>query len=188
MEALLTSFIAAALAEYGDKTQLLTVALVASCRRPWPVLAGLAAAALTSSLVAAYAGQLIHASIVLRAASLFLALALLYAGVAGLIGNKPPKPVIAGRMPVALVAFICLLASEMGDKTQFLTAALAAQYDSLLLAGFGATAGVLAANIPVLVLGDAFTDRVPLRAIRIGAAMLFLLGGAVVAVNALRLV
>ena len=187
MEALLPSFIAAALAEFGDKTQLVMLALATSSRRPGSVLAGLAAAILVSNLVAAYAGTLIHDAITLRAGSLFLALALGYAGVAGLIGVKPPKPIATGKLPLALVAFICLLAGELGDKTQFLTAGFAVRFDSLLLVSFAAAAGVLVANIFVLALARSAV-RLPLVPLRMGSALLLLLSAVLVALDALRLI
>jgi putative Ca2+/H+ antiporter (TMEM165/GDT1 family) len=186
VDALLTSFLAAILAEFGDKTQLLVAALAIGYRRPAPIIAGLALAALASGLIAAAAGTVIHGMINVRASSLLVALALLFAGGAGLFRARTPKPFKPGGMPVVLVAVICLLAAEMGDKTQFLTAALAARFDSFALAAAGSTAGVIAANVPVVLLADRYAN-VPLRGIRFGIAGLFLLLGAIVAIGALRL-
>ena len=187
MEALLPSFIAAAFAEFGDKTQLLALALASAWRRPGPVLAGLVAAAFVSCVAAAYAGTLIHGTITLRAGSLFLGMALLYAGGAGLIGAKQPKPVTAGTAPLALIAFIVLLAGELGDKSQFLAVALAAQSGSLWLVGVGAAVGICAVDLPLLTLAHSGA-RLPLRAIRTSAALLFLLSGTMIALRALRLI
>ena len=188
MDALLTTFLAAALAEWGDKTQLLVIAFAARYRRPLPILLGVAVAALANSLIAAFGGTLISGMITLRALSLLVALALLFAGLGALFRNKVPDMGRTWRTGPFLTVAACFFLLEFGDKTQFVTAALAAQFDSLALAALGATAGVVAANLPAAVLGDRFAGLVPMRAIRIGAAILFLLTGFIVAISALRLV
>jgi putative Ca2+/H+ antiporter (TMEM165/GDT1 family) len=188
MDALLTTFIAAALAEIGDKTQFLVIALAARFGRPLPVLAGVAAAALVNCVLAAFGGTLINGFITLRAISLLVAVALVFAGVSGLIRSKQPEMGADWKTDAFITTAACFFLLEFGDKTQFLTAALAAQYDSLLLAGLGATLGVVAANAPGALLGDRLTELVPLRIIRVSIAVLFVVAGAIVAVNALRLV
>ena len=188
MESLLTSFVAAALAEWGDKTQLLVVALAVRYRRPLPILIGVALAALLNAGLAAAGGVVVNAMVALRAISLLVALALVFAGVAGLIGSKPVRMGENWRTGPFVTSFGCFFLLEFGDKTQFLTFSIAAQYDSLLLTAFGATAGVLAASLPAALAGDRLPRIAPLRAIRIATAILFLLIGCIVAVNALRLV
>jgi putative Ca2+/H+ antiporter (TMEM165/GDT1 family) len=187
LEALYTSFLAAALAEWGDKSQLLVVALAVRFRQPAPILAGVGVAALAHALIAAAGGVLIHDLVVARAASLLVAVALLFAGLNSLAGRQPPDLAgwKAGAFVTAAASFFLL---EFGDKTQFLTAALAAHFDSLVLAAIGATAGVLAASLPAALLGDRLAALVPLRAIRIGVAALFLLAGFIAGVNALGLI
>lgn len=186
MEALLTSFIAAALGELGDKTQLLVIALAAHYRRPGTILIALLAAALANSLIAALGGTLVHDMITLRAISLLLAVALLYAGIIGLMTPRHID-VPHWKAPVFLVAAISLFAAEFGDKTQFLTFALAAKFDSLSLAALGATGGVVAANIPAVILGERLGKMMPLKAIRITAAAIFILLGFILAMSSLRL-
>ena len=185
MEALVTAFVAAALAEWGDKTQLVVVMLAATTRRPGQVLAGLALAALASNVVAGLAGVYIAQTITIRAMTLMTALALLFAGGSGLIRRKPPAPATI-RVPL-LTALILCLAAEMGDRTQFLTFALAGRFDSAPLAAAGATAGTLAACLPAVLLGDRLSTVVPLRAIRYAVAALFLIAGFIVAMQALQL-
>jgi len=186
MDALLTAFVAAALAEWGDKTQLLVAMLAATTRRPAAVLAGLLLAALASNLVAAIAGLYIADTITIRAMTLMVALALLFGGASGLIRRKPPAPAAPRRLLVVSAAILCL-AAEMGDRTQFLTFALAGRFDSAPLAAAGATAGTLAACLPAALLGDRFGAVVPLRAIRYTVAGLFLVAGFIAAVQALQL-
>ena len=188
MDALLTTFVAAALAEWGDKTQLLVIALALRYRRPLPVLAGIFIAALANSLIAAFGGTFVHDMITLRAVSLLVALALVFAGVAGLIRPKPYESSGTSRAGPFLVAAASFFVLEFGDKTQFLTFAISAQFDAFALAAAGATAGVMVSNVPAALLGEQLAGTVPLKAIRIGLGALFLLIGLVVGVNALRLV
>ena len=186
MDALLTAFVAAALAEWGDKTQLVVAMLAATTRRPATVFAGLFLAALASNAAAAIAGIHIADTITIRAMTLMVALALLFAGASGLLRRKPPPPAPPRRLLLAS-AVILLLAAEFGDRTQFLTFALAGRFDSAPLAAAGATAGTLAACLPAALLGDRLATAVPLRAIRYSVAALFLIAGFVVAVQALQL-
>ena len=187
MDALLTTLVAAFLAEWGDKTQLLVAMLAATTRRPATVLAALFLAALASNVAAAIAGVYIADTIAIRAMTLMVALALLFGGASGLLRRKPPAPTAPKRLLI-LSAAILLLAAEFGDRTQFLTFALAGRFDSAPLAAAGATAGTLAACLPAALLGDKLATTVPLRAIRYTVAGLFLIAGFITAVNALRLV
>lgn len=188
MDALLTALIAAALAEWGDKTQLLAVALAVRYRQPAPVLAGIAIAAAANSALAAGAGALLHDILTLRALSVLVALALLFAGAGGLFRAKTPDMGQGWKIGAFATSATCFFLLEFGDKTQFITATLAAQYDAALIACVGATIGIVAANAPAVVMGERVATVLPVRAIRIGAAILFLIAGFVVAVNALRLV
>ena len=185
MDALLTALVAAFLAEWGDKTQLVVVMLAATTKRPGQVLAGLALAALASNVVAGLAGVYIAQTINIRAMTLMTALALLFAGGSGLIRRKPPAPATI-RLPL-LTALILCLAAEMGDRTQFLTFAFAGRFDSAPLAAAGATAGTLAACLPAALLGEKLATTVPVRAIRYSVAGLFLVVGFITAVKALQL-
>lgn len=188
MDALLTTFLAAVLAEFGDKTQLLAIALAARYRKAGAVLAGIAVAALANNLLAAAGGVLISGMITLRAISLLVAVALIFAAIAGLIRQEDPSEMGSTWKTGAFVtSAACFFLLEFGDKTQFLTVALAAQYDSLLLASAGATAGVVVANLPAALLANRMREAVPLKRIRIGISALFLFVGFIVAVNALRL-
>lgn len=188
MDVLLISFIAAALAEFGDKTQLLVIAIAMRYRQPLPILAGVAVGALANALLAGFGGSLIHGLIIPRATSLLVALALVFAGVAGLLRNQAPDLASDWRTSAFVTSAIAFFLVEFGDKTQFLTLALAAQYDSLFLAAGGATAGVIAANAPAALLGRTMAEALPMKAIRVGASILFLLAGLIVAISALRLV
>jgi Ca2+/H+ antiporter, TMEM165/GDT1 family len=185
MEALVTGFVAALLAGWTDKTQRVTAMLAETAQRPLLVFAGLLLALAASNIVAATAGVYVAQTINIRAATLLTALALLFAGASGLIRRRAPAAATT-RLPL-LTAFILCLATEFGDRTQFLTFALAGRFDSVPFAAAGATAGTLAACLPALVLGERLEKAAPMRAIRYTGAALFLLAGFVTAVQALRL-
>jgi len=186
MAALLTSFVAAFLCAWGDKTQLLAATLVSGTTKRTQVVAGLILAALTSNVVAAFAGIWIAASITIRAMTLLTALALLFAGLSAIIPRRQ-KPESPGRLPI-LTTFILCLAAEMGDRIQFLTFAFAGRFDSAPLAAAGATAGLVAACIPALVLGERLQATLPVRGISWTVAGVLTVAGFVVAVRALQLV
>ena len=185
MDALLTAFVAAALAEWGDKTQLLVALLAAATRRPGRVLAGLFLALAASNALAAAAGTVIAGMVTIRAMTLLVALALLFAGVAGLI-RREVKEAAPARWLVA-GAFVLCLAAEIGDRTQFLTFALAGRFGSAPLTAAGATAGALAACLPAALLGERLRETVPMRPLRYAIAGAFLVAGFLVAVSALQL-
>ncbi len=186
MEALLTTFVAAFLAEWGDKTQLVVAALAASRGRPALILLGLFLATLSSNLVAAYAGAFVNDGIAIRAMTLLVALSLLFGGVAGLFRRKPPS-LGSGRAPLLITAFFLCLAAELGDRSQFFAFAFAARFDSGALAAAGATAGIMVAAVPAILLGDRLQAVVPMRAIRYSVAGLFLVAGFITAMQALQL-
>jgi len=183
--ALLASFVAAFLCAWGDRTQLLAAMLAAGTRKPGQVLAGLILAALAGNVVAAFAGIWIAETITIRAMTLLTALALLFAGLFGLIPRKQ-KPEAAPRFPL-VATFILCLAAEMGDRTQFLTFAFAGRFDSAPLAAAGATAGMVVACAPAVMLGERLRATVPVRGIRWAVAGVMLVAGFIVGVQALQL-
>lgn len=188
MEALVTAFLAAGLAEWGDRTQLLAAALAARYARPGPVLAGIAVAALANALLAAFGGTLVNDLVTLRAMSLMVALALLFAAVGNFIPRKTPDMGAGWKTGAFVTSAVCFFLLEFGDKTQFLTFAVAGRFDSLALAAAGAAAGVVASSVPAVLLGPRLSRELPVKGLRIGIGILFLLAGFVTAVHALRLV
>src|SRR5687767_6461081 len=154
MDVLVPAFIAAAIAEWGDKTQLVVAFLVARSGRAGTIFAGLVIAAVLSSGVAAYAGDLVGATIPPRASGLLLGIALLFAGLSGLITRRTPS-LGSARVPLLVATIILCMAAELGDRTQFLTFAFAARFDSPVLAAAGSAAGIIAVALPALALGPA---------------------------------
>ena len=185
MEALLFSALAAFLATWGDKSQLLVAHFSTATRKPAQIFAGLFLAALASSVVAAIAGAWIAQSVTIRAMTLMVALALAFAAVAGLF-HKAPQEKAPARWPLAATFVLCL-AAEIGGSAQFLTFALAGRFAAAPLAAAGATAGIAAACLPAVLLGQSLRAALPVRAIRYAAAAVFLITGFVTAVSALQL-
>jgi Ca2+/H+ antiporter, TMEM165/GDT1 family len=186
MEAFLVSISTVAIAEMGDRTQLLSLMLAAHYRRPWPILAGVLCATLANHLLAGLVG--VRLSRFLTPVVLDAAVGISMIGMAlwalksdSLEDNGRTRP--AGAFAATLVAFFI---AEIGDKTQIATVALAAAYANLATVVAGTTAGMLLANAPVVFLGKAFSDRLPLTALHRLASVLFLILGALFIYRALH--
>ena len=167
-----------AVAEIGDKTQLLSFFLAARLRQPWAIIAGILAATIANHALAASVGAwLAHLA---GADAMRWTTGLLFIGF-GLWALHPdaleddPKIHRAGAFVTALIAFFV---AEMGDKTQLATVALAARFDSLPAVVMGTTLGMMIANVPAVMVGEKLAARLPLAAIRGAAAGLFMLTGA----------
>ena len=179
VEAFLVSISTVAIAEMGDRTQLLSLMLAAHYRKPWPILAGVLCATLANHIVAALVG--VRLGRFLTPAVLDAVIGISMIGMA-LWALKPDKleEERGGRSANAFVATtVAFFIAEIGDKTQIATVALAAAYSNLPAVVAGTTAGMLLANAPVVFLGKAFSDRLPLTALHRVASALFLILGAV---------
>lgn len=188
MEAFLPALIAAFLAEWGDKTQLLVIALAARFGSPRRIIAGVALAAVFNAGVSAGGGWLLAGQVNYRALSLLFALAFLFAGGGALVPAKPANVATDWKTGAFATALFGYALVEFGDKTQFVTAALSARTGSPVLAALGAMLGVVAASVPAAVLGARLTRVVPVARIRLGVAVLLLLLGVWMAASALLLV
>lgn len=183
LKAALLSTATVALAEIGDKTQLLALMLAARFRRPWPIVAGILVATLANHALAAWLGSLAAAWLtpeLLRwvVAASFLAIALWTL--------RPDRLDDDREMPARdafLATTVVFFLAEIGDKTQVATMLLAANCSPLWEVVAGTTLGMLLANVPVVLLGSRFADRLPLRAARIVASLLFAVLGLWVAVR-----
>ena len=175
MESLLVATLVVAIAEIGDKTQLLALLLAARFRRPWPIIAGIFVATVLNHALAAWLGALLASYLtpdVLRwiVAGSFAAI--------GLWTLKPDKidddsVRLSGR-GAFIATVIAFFLAEIGDKTQIATIVLAAKSPQLWPVVIGTTVGMLLANVPVVVLGSRFAAKLPLKAARLTAAALFI--------------
>ncbi len=176
METYALSALLVALAEMGDRTQLLAIMLAGRYRRPVPILLGIAVGTLANHVLAAllgyYFGQLLQSGWFRAAVSLsFVAMA-----VWALIPDKPGEEDGPGRLRlgVFVTTALAFFLVEMGDKTQVATLALAARFRNVVLVATGATTGMILANLPAVLLGQAMTRALPLKALRTAAALLYL--------------
>jgi putative Ca2+/H+ antiporter (TMEM165/GDT1 family) len=174
MEAFFVSTAVVAIAEIGDKTQLLALMLAARYRKPIPIILGILFATLANHALAAWAGAEVAAWV--GAETMRWILGATFIVMAGwcLIPDRaddgPQAARQAGAFLATLVAFFIV---EIGDKTQIATVALAARFNALAAVTTGTTLGMLLANAPVVLFGDAIARRLPLKWVRAVAAVLF---------------
>jgi Ca2+/H+ antiporter, TMEM165/GDT1 family len=181
METYVVSALLVALAEMGDRTQLLAIMLASRYRRPVPILLGILVATLANHGLAALAG--FYLSSILQAAWFKYAVSVSFIVMAlwALVPDKQDdedKP-RRWRMGVFLTTAVSFFLVEIGDKTQVATVALAARYHDVLIVAAGTTTGMMLANIPAVFLGHAITRVLPINALRIAAAVLYLILGVV---------
>ncbi|MEO7431841.1 MAG: TMEM165/GDT1 family protein [Dokdonella sp.] len=175
MQTLLISTAAVAIAEIGDKTQLLSLILAAKYRRPWPICLGIFAATIVNHALAGSVGMVVAQWLSPQTLKWIVAASFFLVAAWTLIPDKvddgdATRGAGHGVFVATLIAFFL---AEMGDKTQIATVVLAAQYQPLWQVVAGSTLGMLLANVPVVWLGARFASRLPLKAARIGAALLF---------------
>ncbi|SFS04752.1 TMEM165/GDT1 family protein [Sphingomonas jatrophae] len=188
MDALLSSFLAALIAEQGSATQLLVLAALARFGRSGPVALGLVAGIALNAALSAAAGAGAAALVSYRAALLMSALALLAAGGAMLFAPGTLKVQLYQRLGPFAATLVATFVQGFGDRTQFLIFALAARAEVPLLAAVGGTLGAIVSLLPALLLGAAFPRRWPLTMLRRCGAALFLLVGIVLSLATLRLI
>jgi putative Ca2+/H+ antiporter (TMEM165/GDT1 family) len=187
MDALIPAFIVAALAELGDRTQLLAILLGTRFRSPAAVIAGIAIAALATMALGAAAGAAAAAAVSHRALQLMTGLALLLAGAGGFFGVKAAPPIDGWRLGALASSAGAFFILEFGDKTQFVTAAIAGGSGRPVLTAIGAAAGVAIGNVPAVVLGERWPKLVPLRLIRGIVGAVLVLAGLAMALRALQI-
>jgi len=177
-EAFLVSLGTISAAEIGDRTQLLSLVLAARYRRRLPIIAGIACATLANHAAAALIGRWFGDLLQPARLQMLVGASMIVMALWTLKQDTLDADLASGGGTGAFVATLTgFFIAEIGDKTQIATVALAAAYRSLIAVVAGTTLGMLAANIPVVMLGRAFADRLPLKAIHYGASFLFLLLG-----------
>ncbi|HAY07216.1 MAG TPA: TMEM165/GDT1 family protein [Hyphomonas sp.] len=178
MDALLTSTAVVALAEIGDKTQLLAIVLATRFSKPLAIIAGILAATLANHFLAALVGSQV-ASILegdwfrYLIAFSFIAMAA-WTLIPDKLDDDEQKPSRFGAFVTTLIAFFLV---EMGDKTQVATVALGARFHDVIMVTLGTTLGMMLANVPAVLLGNSVLKVVPLSVVRYTAAGLFLILG-----------
>ena len=179
METVLISTLLVAIAEIGDKTQLLAIVLTARFRRPVPIILGILCATVANHLLAAAGGYFIAGLLKGLWFQIGVSLAFIAMAAWTLVPDKMDDDEEthdgASAFLTTLVAFFFV---EIGDKTQIATMALAARFQSVVLVATGTTLGMMLADIPAVLLAEKATEIVPLHYVRRAAAAIFLaLGG-----------
>ena len=176
MEALLVSIGLVALAEIGDKTQLLSLVLAARFRRPWPIVLGIFVATLFNHTLAGAIGAWLTRELGPELMMRIVGASFIAMAIWVLIPDKLDEDAGKGhtRGGVLGTTIVMFFLAEMGDKTQVATVALAARYPGMLAyVVTGTTVGMLLANVPVVFFGEAIARRVPLVWVRRTTALFF---------------
>ena len=176
MQAFLVSTGIVALAEMGDKTQLLALVLAARFRKPWPIVLGIFVATVANHALAGALGAWVTTVLSPQTLRWILGASFIAMAVWMLIPDKLDADAADRRLPrfgvFGTTAMLFFLA-EMGDKTQIATVMLAARYDAWFWVVLGTTLGMMLANAPVVWLGARVTRLVPLRVVHVVSALIF---------------
>ena len=181
MEAFLVSTGIVALAEMGDKTQLLALVLAARFRKPWPIVAGIFIATAVNHALAGAVGAWVTQAIgpdmlrwILGGSFIAMAVWMLIPDKLDESNSRPPS-----RLGVFGATVVAFFLAEMGDKTQVATVMLAARYQAWAPVVAGTTLGMMLANAPVVWFGERITRRIPIRLVHSIGAVIFLVLGVV---------
>jgi len=179
MEALFISTGVVALAEIGDKTQLLAFILAARFKKPLPIIAGILCATLVNHGLAGAFGAWVTSVVSADLMRWLLGLSFLGMAIWTMIPDKieEEETQIAGHLGVFGATLVTFFLAEMGDKTQIATVALAAHYGAPLLVIAGTTLGMLVADVPAVFVGNKFAARIPMKLVHAVAAGIFALMG-----------
>ena len=179
MEALFVSIGVVALAEVGDKTQLLAFILAARFKKPFPIIAGILCATLVNHGLAGALGAWITSVVSPEVMRWVLGLSFIAMAAWTLIPDQieEEEAQVARHMGVFGATLITFFLAEMGDKTQIATVALAAHYGSPLLVVAGTTLGMLLADVPAVFVGNRFAAKIPMKLVHSIAAGIFALMG-----------
>ncbi|TZF89810.1 TMEM165/GDT1 family protein [Cognatilysobacter lacus] len=175
MESLFVSTGVVALAEIGDKTQLLAFILAARFKKPLPIIAGILVATLVNHGLAGALGAWITTSVSPEIMRWVLGISFLGMAVWTLIPDKieEEETKVATRFGIFGATLITFFLAEMGDKTQLATVALAAHYGAPLMVVMGTTLGMLIADVPAVFVGDKLANRIPMKLVHSIAAAIF---------------
>ena len=176
MQAFLISTGIVALAEMGDKTQLLALVLAARFKRPWPIVWGIFVATALNHAMAGALGAWVTTQISPQTLRYLLGASFIAMAVWMLVPDKLDDDADkkAPRFGVFGTTVVLFFLAEMGDKTQIATVMLAARFDAYLAVVVGTTLGMMLANAPVVWLGERMTRLVPLRVVHLVSAAVFL--------------
>ena len=176
MQAFLISTVIVALAEMGDKTQLLALLLAARFKKPWPIVLGIFVATILNHAMAGALGAWVTTQISPQTLRYILGASFIAMAVWMLVPDKLDEEADRKnpRFGVFGTTVVLFFLAEMGDKTQIATVMLAARFDAYIAVVAGTTLGMMLANAPVVWLGERMTRLVPLRVVHLVSAVIFL--------------
>jgi putative Ca2+/H+ antiporter (TMEM165/GDT1 family) len=181
LEIILVSMSSVALAEIGDKTQLLAILLATRFSKPWPIIAGIFVATIANHFLAALAGSEVAGLFSGSWFRYFIGASFIAVGAWMLIPDKVEETSAGGdRFGAFLTTVIAFFLVEIGDKTQVATVVLGARYHAVVPVTIGTTLGMMLANVPAVFLGHELLKHLPMNIVRLSAAGLFLLIGVLV--------
>ncbi|MCM8731025.1 TMEM165/GDT1 family protein [Hephaestia sp. GCM10023244] len=183
----MAALVAALFAQASDRTPWCAALLGSRFARPVPVVTALVVAIVVINGLGAAAGAVIGPMLTPEASTLLLALALVSAGAAAVFPLKAPDALPDSRFGALLTSLLALLALGIGDRTQFITFALAARTPIPALAFVGATLGALAVMVPAALMGEAAWKALPLRVIRHACCGVLAVAGVLIGLRALGL-
>ncbi len=189
MEAFLISTGVVALAEMGDKTQLLAFILAARFKKPLPIILGILCATMVNHGLAGALGAWITSAVSPDTMRWLLGLSFIGMAVWTLIPDKieEEETQVAQRLGVFGATLVTFFLAEMGDKTQIATVALAAHYSVPLLVVIGTTLGMLIADVPAVFVGNKFAEKIPMKLVHTIAAGIFAVMGVLTLLKAEKL-
>lgn len=173
MHIFLIAFSTIAIAEIGDRTQLLSLVLSTQFRKPLPIIAGIFLATLANHALAGFIGIWLGRYLTPPILNASVGASMLAMAAWTLVPDKLDGEAKAANRGAFIATLVAFFVAEIGDKTQIATMALAAGYSNLSAIVAGTTAGMLVANVPVVLLGNAFASRLPMKTIHFAAAGLF---------------
>ena len=189
MEALYISTGVVALAEMGDKTQLLAFILAARFKKPVPIILGILLATLVNHGLAGVLGAWITSVISPDTMRWVLGLSFIAMAIWTLIPDKieEEETQVAQKLGVFGATLVTFFLAEMGDKTQIATVALAAHYGAPLMVVIGTTLGMLIADVPAVFVGNKFAEKIPMKLVHSIAAAIFAIMGVLTLLKAEKL-
>ena len=175
MDSLLVSTGVVALAEIGDKTQLLAFILAARFKKPLPIIAGILAATIVNHGLAGALGAWITATLTPEVLRWALGASFIGMAIWTMIPDKieEEETQIAQRLGVFGATLVTFFLAEMGDKTQIATVAMAAHYAAPVMVVIGTTLGMLIADVPAVFAGDKLANKIPMKLVHTIAAGIF---------------
>lgn len=179
MDAFLISTCIVALAEIGDKTQLLAFLLAARYKRPWTIVLGILLATVANHVLAALLGGWLTTLFAAETLRWILGISFIAMALWILVPDSLDASETAGmpRWGVFGTTLLAFFLAEMGDKTQIATVALAAQYQSFFMVVMGTTLGMMIANAPAVFVGERLASRVPVKWVHVAASLIFIVLG-----------